>query len=524
MDTPFPTRARRGLGLTLAASAMLVLAGPQSLSAAPAKSRSAAKAPAPAADPFTRGKELFKQGKLADALAAFQEAEKKSPKDAVVQSWLGFVHFKLRRHDEAIQHLRASLELSPNDPDTYNNLGNAYLAKGEVEPAIAAYQQAVEKVKDRPGGQSDFHYNLGNALVKKGDLDAALASFQEAERQAPKDALVQNNLGYVYERKYAALPDPKMLEKAVAHYRKATELAPKSAVFYRNLGLAARRQEGGAAEAVTALTRAVELDARDFSSHLALAEEHQAAGKTAEAIASYRSAIGLRPNEFVPRYNLGLLYARQAAQTGNNTQRLRHYNSSLVELQQAVKIEPKDPRALSAMGYVCFKAGKTKDAAEWYRKALEVAPDSQAAHANLGLVLERLANPEGAIRHWREAVRLDPADAETRVLLASAYLSQGMHEEAVAEYREVLKLKQDGSVYNNLGFALEKLSRTDEAIAAYKQAVEANPKLAVAHNNLGACYARQGQKDLARQHYQKALEIDPKFADAKKNLDRLGGS
>ena len=64
----------------------------------------------------------------------------------------------------------------------------------------------------------------------------------------------------------------------------------------------------------------------------------------------------------------------------------------------------------------------------------------------------------------------------------------------------------------------------DDAVAAYKQAIEADPRLAVAYNNLGAAYERQGQKELAKQYYQKAREKDPNFEDAKKNLQRLNGS
>ena len=66
----------------------------------------------------------------------------KDPKDAIVQSWLGFTLFKLNHQDEAITHLKTSIDLSPS-ADTANNLGNAYLAKGDTDEAIKAYQQAV---------------------------------------------------------------------------------------------------------------------------------------------------------------------------------------------------------------------------------------------------------------------------------------------------------------------------------------------------------------------------------------------
>src|SRR5687767_8822488 len=65
-------------------------------------------------DPFTRGMELFKAGKLEEALAAFKQAETTEPNDAIIQSWIGFIHFKQNRHDDAIKFLTKSIQLNPN--------------------------------------------------------------------------------------------------------------------------------------------------------------------------------------------------------------------------------------------------------------------------------------------------------------------------------------------------------------------------------------------------------------------------
>lgn len=476
-----------------------------------------------AKDPFSRGMELFEQSKLDEALVAFREAETSDPNDPIVKSWLGFVQFKKGRYDEAIKYFRSSIALGPNNPETYNNLGNAQLAKGDVDAAIEAYGQAVDLVKDKPGKHADLYYNLGNARVKKGDLEGALAAFTEAAKQDPEDPLIQNNLGYVYERKHTQDPAGNPIDRAVLHYQRAADKDPKNPVFQRNLGLAARKAEGQSELALKALKRAVTLDKNDYNSHLALAEEYQNRDQTAEAILAYNTAVLLRPKEFVPRYNLGVLYARQA-----NPQTGAGISQAVTQLTEAVKLRPTDHRALSALGWVHLSARRYKDAAEWYGKALQAAPDdraTQATHANLGLVYEQLGDSSKAVQHYRDAIKLDPADVATRRLLASSFLGQRKYEEAAGEYREIVKADaKDATSLNNLGFALEKLGKVEEAVTTYKQAIEINPRLAVAHNNLGACYDRQGQKELAKQYYTKALQIDPKFADARKNLERLGVS
>jgi len=475
-------------------------------------------------DPFTRGMERFKLGKLDESLAAFKEAEVREPKDAIIQSWLGFVLFRMAKYDDAIRYFKSSLLLAPNNADTHNNLGNAHLAKGETDLAIAAYQKAVDLVKDEPGKHSDPYYNLGNALVKKGSLDDALTAFLEAERQDPEDALIQNNLGFVYERKHTLDAAANPIAKAIEHYQKAVASQPGNAVFQRNLGLAARKQPGMSEVAQRSLKKAIQLDPKDYNSHLALAEDYQNAKLVDAAIAEYRIAVGLKPAEFVPRYNLGLLFARQARETAEGPARTGKFALALAQLQQAAKLRPADSRALSALGWVNFNAGNLQDSATWYQKALLSEPGLQSAHANLGLVMDRLQKPELAIKHWQDALRLDPTDVATRTLLASVFLNKRRWNEAVTEYREIIRMDaKDAKSHNNLGYALEKLGKLDEAVAVYKEAIELDPKLAVAHNNLGACYERQGQKDLARQCYLKARQVDPTFEDAKRNLQRLGG-
>jgi len=510
-----------------AAAAVLGLLGPGVVRAQqkPPEKKPAAPARDPKAikDPFTRGMELYKQGKLDDALIAFRQEEEANPKDPIVHSWIGFVLFKKGRHPDAIRALNRSIQLGPNNPDTYNNLGNAYLADGQTDAAVEAYRQAVNLIKDRPERSPDPYYNLGNALVKRGDLDGALTAFLDAEKIDGNDPLIQNNLGFVYERKHTQNPEANSLAPAVEHYRRAVEREPNNAVFQRNYGLAARKLDGRREVALRALKRAVELDPKDYNAHLALAEEYQEAAPT-QAIAAYRTAAALRPGEFIPRYNLGLLHARLAAEATAAAPRERNYQAAIVQLEGAVKLRPTDARALGALGWVNFKAGRLDQAAAWYAKAIQAGPDQAASHANLGLVQERLGKTDAAIQSWKEAIRLDPTDGATRALLASAYLGKGRFQEAAAEYQNVVKLNpKDARAQNNLGYALEKLGKLDEAITAYKVAIEMDPRLAIAHNNLGAAYERRGNPELAKQHYQRARQLDPNLEDAKRNLQRLNG-
>ena len=77
------------------------------------------------------------------------------------------------------------------------------------------------------------------------------------------------------------------------------------------------------------------------------------------------------------------------------------------------------------------------------------------------------------ITEFREVLELLPEDPDVRFGLAGAYLAAEQFESAVAEYREAIRLKPDYSAaYRGLGRSLERVTRLDEARAAYTKGLE----------------------------------------------------
>lgn len=66
--------------------------------------------------------------------------------------------------------------------------------------------------------------------------------------------------------------------------------------------------------------------------------------------------------------------------------------------------------------------------------------------------------------------------------------------------------------------SLSKEGRTNEAMAAYREAIAADPRSADAYNNLGALLFNAGQTPAAIAEYQRALALRPDFAEARNNL------
>lgn len=100
----------------------------------------------------------------------------------------------------------------------------------------------------------------------------------------------------------------------------------------------------------------------------------------------------------------------------------------------------------------------------------------------------------------------------------------GDYEGAVARYREALD-KDSGipSAWNNLGIALYRLGRTQEALQAYEKASSLDPNNADIYFNEGLAYYKLGDLLAARRAFARAVELNPDHSLAKTNLRALSG-
>lgn len=88
-----------------------------------------------------------------------------------------------------------------------------------------------------------------------------------------------------------------------------------------------------------------------------------------------------------------------------------------------------------------------------------------------------------------------------------------LNEKAVTEFEaaKAASGEKDANlqlIMARLGDAYDAAGRTDDAITAYKRAIELKPSFAY-YNNLGGIYGRAGKIDDASAAYQKAAEVDP---------------
>lgn len=305
-------------------------------------------------------------------------------------------------------------------------------------------------------------FNRGQEAHAKKEYEQALELYEEALRLKPEFAEVEF-------QKAAALVALKRLPEAEKSYRRAMELRRTWAMPPAALGLLLVRTPGREKEAEPLLRRALELDAKDLTATVALAELHARAGDTAQSITYWRRAAELKPDDT----RLWITLAR-AEQTAKETV------AALKSFEKALAVAPTNSEALLGRADLLISSGEKERALEDVR-ALEAQAKSD----------------------WRLAVAV-----------ANRYGLIGKKDEARRIYDSLpaeAKQSEDG---RQLHAALTDLpcEETPEARATLEQLIKAEPKNAAALACLGQ-FERTDNAERSAELYRRAAEAEPRNVD-----------
>lgn len=128
------------------------------------------------------------------ALAVANAQIAKSPANSSFYDLLGTVLLRNKKDlNGAETAFKRSIELERTNSDAVIKLGQVQAAKGEIDQAIATYQQAV---KDHPD-VAEFYTLLGGLYESKRDWPRAQDSYQKTLGLKPNDPIASNNLANV---------------------------------------------------------------------------------------------------------------------------------------------------------------------------------------------------------------------------------------------------------------------------------------------------------------------------------------
>jgi protein O-mannosyl-transferase len=238
-------------------------------------------------------------------------------------------------------------------------------------------------------------------------------------------------------------------------------------------------------------------------------------GQLNEALAHYRDAVQIKPN--VPEVQSNL---------GNALVRGGEVDEAIDHLQKAIQIDPAYAEAYNFMGNALMKKGEADEAVHYYEKAVALDTSYADAHNNLGAAFWRNGQLEEAIAQYKEAVAINPASADMQYNLGNALARKGDWAGAIACYEAALGTERDSvkaaKVRNNLGGALERMGKSDEAFEQFTKAVQINESYPEAHCNLARMLVQQGRRDEAVAHLREALRLRPGYEQARQQLRELG--
>lgn len=162
-----------------------------------------------------------------------------------------------------------------------------------------------------------------------------------------------------------------------------------------------------------------------------------------------------------------------------------------------------------------------KDEATLYATTLERNPECWLCHNNLATATLHGSDAEfqAALAHLRDALRLNPRDPEAHNNMGGALQRMGRYEDALREHEEALRLNPAlVEARYNVGVCQQALGHIEQARVEYAEAVRAQPDYAMAHYNLGTALTLLTRTGEAEAEFNTAIRLAPEFAPAHDGL------
>ncbi len=185
-------------------------------------------------------------------------------------------------------------------------------------------------------------------------------------------------------------------------------------------------------------------------------------------------------------------------------------------LEKYVKANPNSLEAWATLSTVYNNQRDYQNAVTAYNKVIELDPRRPSAYSNLGQIYIRMQRLAEAASMLEKALELDPTDKEAALALGDAYKDARDFVKAAEAYEKYLSLKPENPApaYQRLGESRMQNNQFEQAIAAFQEALKADPRSLNINLNLAQSYEKAGQLDKSEATFNFLAEIDPKSASS----------
>jgi len=168
------------------------------------------------------------------------------------------------------------------------------------------------------------------------------------------------------------------------------------------------------------------------------------------------------------------------------------------ELRRILQGSPEDETAWLTLGMVYSSAARWREASEALARAVELDGNVLGARLAFARALEKSGKLDDAAFQLLKAERLAPADVRPLKELGAVFYRKGLYEKSVQFLNRARAIApSDARVWYALGLTQEARRDPGAAIAAYREAIKADPKFSDAKKTLADILASMGEHEQA---------------------------
>jgi tetratricopeptide (TPR) repeat protein len=448
---------------------------------------------------LARAAELaLQRGDHAQALDYARRAAQGAPNDPQLWLLLGYAARLNSRYQESVDAYNKALRLNPSSLDGISGLAQTDSIMGRTDEAERLLRQSIAADPRR----KDDAILLGDLNMRRGDYQGALEWLNHAERiqQGARSELL---LAISYQHL-------KQMDLANHYLELAKHRDPNNPDVERSMA-GYYRETGDYADAIAALKQ-IHDPRPDVIAELGYTYELD--GKLDDSAKSYAQAANAVPKDL----SLQLSAAQGEVAIGS-------FEQADSFLNRAAGIDANHYRLHAIRGEIAKMQERDDDAVKEYSAAIEHLPATPAEGPLYGIQLHmdlmeayKDVGDESAARR-----QLDTAQAEIDKvgdqasprapflrLRALIRLNAGDLDKALADMKEALALNaHDRDDLQLDGDILMKMGRTEDAIAAYKQVLSADPSNRFALISLGYASRVAGRDQDAEMYFERLEKVAP---------------
>ncbi len=138
-------------------------------------------------------------------------------------------------------------------------------------------------------------------------------------------------------------------------------------------------------------------------------------------------------------------------------------------------------------------------------------------HITSGTRLYQEGRFDESLAHFNAVLDANPKNADALFARGRAYQRLGKFSLAMKDFDDAETISPDGRNQASMGFCLNRMNQTNEAVFYYQRALEAKQDSAAIRNNLGFCFLRANQASQAKENLDRAIQLDPRMQAAYHN-------